>query len=212
MPSRAEVSDARSGRSRFVAFQARVLKGISLHLVLFLTPLSFGCAGPTAEPDPSLEEPVGSQTADTPEERLEVPPPPFSAGIYPCSNCHGLMPVNSERRELTAFHTDIVLRHDEDNRWCLDCHDAENRDQLHLASGEPVPFEESYRLCGQCHGEKYRDWRAGVHGRRSGDWNGHKTYLLCAHCHNPHAPRFQPIKPEAPPVRPGETVGGGMNP
>jgi hypothetical protein len=117
------------------------------------------------------------------------------------------MPANPARRQLT-FHTDIKLSHDEENRWCLDCHDAVNRDSLHLASGEQVSFEESYRLCGQCHGEKYRDWRAGVHGRRSGQWNGHKTYLLCAHCHNPHAPRFQPIEPEPAPIPPHETVGG----
>ncbi len=148
------------------------------------------------------------QPLESPEERVEVPPPPFSPGIYPCSNCHSMLPVNPTRRELTGFHTDIVLRHDEENRWCLDCHDAENRDQLHLASGEPVLFEESYRLCGQCHGEKYRDWRAGIHGRRSGDWNGHKSYLLCAHCHNPHEPHFQPLKPEAAPFPPEETVGG----
>jgi hypothetical protein len=148
------------------------------------------------------------QTTEAPGERIEVPPPPFSPGIYPCSMCHGMMPVNTTRRTLTAFHTEIVLKHDEEHRWCLDCHDAENRDQLHLASGEPVPFEESYRLCGQCHGEKYRDWRAGVHGRRTGDWNGHKSYLLCANCHNPHQPRFQPLKPEPAPIPPGETVGG----
>jgi len=55
-------------------------------------------------------------------------------------------------------------------------------------------------LCGQCHGEKYRDWRVGVHGKRTGDWNGKKRYLLCAHCHNPHTPRFSPIKPLPPPV------------
>ena len=90
----------------------------------------------------------------------------------------------------------------------MDCHDAENRDQLHLASGAPVQFEESYRLCGQCHGEKYRDWRAGIHGRRTGDWNGHKSYLLCANCHNPHEPHFQPLKPEPAPTPPAETVGG----
>ena len=67
------------------------------------------------------------------------------------------------------MHDDIVLQHDEEHRWCLDCHDAADRDLLHLASGERVPFEESYRLCGQCHGEKLRDWRAGVHGRRTGE-------------------------------------------
>ncbi len=134
--------------------------------------------------------------------RVEAPPPPFSEGIYPCSNCHASMPVNRQRRELTAMHTDIVLKHDAEHRWCLDCHDATNRDQLHLASGEPVPFEESYRLCGQCHGEKYRDWRAGAHGRRVGQWNGDKQYLLCAHCHNPHEPRFKAIAPKPAPKPP----------
>jgi hypothetical protein len=137
------------------------------------------------------------------EERLEVPPPPFSEGIFPCSNCHASMTPNRTRRVLSDMHTDIVLKHDEEHRWCLDCHDADNRDFLHLASGERVGFEESYRLCGQCHGEKLRDWRAGVHGRRTGEWNGHKTYLLCAHCHNPHQPRFQALQSKPAPQRPG---------
>jgi hypothetical protein len=139
-------------------------------------------------------------------EHLEVPPPPFTEGVFPCSGGHADLPVNRTRRPLTAMHDDIVLRHDEEHRWCLDCHDATDRDSLHLASGERVSFEESYRLCGQCHGEKLRDWRAGVHGRRTGEWNGHKKYLLCAHCHNPHAPRFTALEPKPaplPPVRPG---------
>jgi hypothetical protein len=57
-----------------------------------------------------------------------------------------------------------------------------------------VPFTESYRLCGQCHGDKFRDWRAGIHGRRVGDWDGTKTYLLCVSCHNPHSPSFKGVK------------------
>ena len=137
------------------------------------------------------------------EQHVEVPAPPFTDGIFPCSSCHNAeMPPNRTRRELAAMHEDIVLKHDEQHRWCLDCHDAENRDQLHLASGEPGPFDESYRLCGQCHGEKYRDWRAGIHGRRIGQWNGHKRYLLCAHCHNPHQPRFKALEPKPAPARP----------
>jgi hypothetical protein len=135
-------------------------------------------------------------------ERPEVPPPPFTEGIFPCSSCHATLPVNRVRRELEAMHGEIVLKHDEQHRWCLDCHDAANRDVLHLAGGEAVPFDESYRLCGQCHGEKLRDWRAGVHGRRVGEWNGRKSYLLCAHCHNPHQPRFKPIAPRPAPARP----------
>jgi hypothetical protein len=142
---------------------------------------------------------------------VEVPPPPFTDGIFPCSNCHASLPVNRTRRELTEMHADIELRHDEQHRWCLDCHDATDRDRLHLASGEPVSFDESYILCGQCHGEKLRDWRAGVHGRRTGQWNGRKSYLLCAHCHNPHQPRFKALAPMPAPVRParpGAAAGG----
>ena len=142
------------------------------------------------------------------EEKLEVPPPPFSDGIYPCSTCHAAVPPNRTRREL-AMHTEIDLKHDETHRWCLDCHDADNRDVLHLASGEKVEFTESYRLCGQCHGEKYRDWRAGVHGRRTGNWNGTKGYLLCAHCHNPHQPRFHSLAPKPAPERPSHVLSGG---
>ncbi len=178
--------------------------------VLTAVLLTTGCgADRDANPDPE-HPPVPSGSGQVVGETLEVPPPPFSVGVFPCSNCHGMIPPNPVRRELTGFHTEIVLHHDEDNRWCLDCHDTEDRDQLHLASGALVPFEESYRLCGQCHGEKYRDWRAGVHGRRSGDWNGQKTYLLCAHCHDPHQPRFKAMEPMPPPVPPHQTVGKGV--
>lgn len=142
-----------------------------------------------------------------PEERIETPPPPFSEGIYPCSGCHAAMKPNRTRRTLSDMHTDIILKHDAEHRWCLDCHDAANRDSLHLASGERLPFEESYRLCGQCHGEKLRDWKAGVHGRRVGSWSGSKGYLLCAHCHNPHQPRFRALVPKPAPDRPTRPTG-----
>jgi len=136
--------------------------------------------------------------------RVQVPPPPFSEGVFPCTDCHNDkdLPSNRTRRQLVDAHDEIVLKHDEEHRWCLDCHDADNRDRLHLAGGQPVSFEQSYQLCGQCHGEKYRDWRAGVHGRRIGQWNGPKEYLLCVHCHSPHQPRFKPLTPKPAPQRP----------
>ncbi len=137
------------------------------------------------------------------QEEIEVPPPPFTEGIFPCSDCHDpTLPVNTKRRPLQLAHQEIDLKHDVEHRWCLDCHSASDRDKLHLASGELIEFTESYKLCGQCHGDKYRDWRAGVHGRRSGNWDGHKTYLLCVNCHNAHSPAFKPLKPKPPPVRP----------
>ena len=148
--------------------------------------------------------PVPSAPVAQAGETLEVPPPPFSDGIFPCNACHESLKPNRTRRVL-EFHDEIQLKHDEQHRWCLDCHDADNRDELHLAGGQKLSFDESYMLCGQCHGEKLRDWRAGVHGRRTGRWNGHKTYLLCVHCHNPHQPHFKPLAPmpaPTPPTRP----------
>ncbi len=144
------------------------------------------------------------QIAGNDQNEIQIPPPPLTEGIFPCSECHAEMEVNLERRELEDFHDDIVLKHDEENRWCMDCHDAENRDMLHTASGKLIDFKESYKLCGQCHGPKLRDWRAGIHGRRIGEWNGRKEYLLCAHCHDPHSPKFKMMKPDPPPQKPGK--------
>ncbi len=144
------------------------------------------------------------QTTGKEQKDIQVPPPPLNEDTFPCSMCHADMETNLERRELVDFHDDIVLKHDEENRWCMDCHDTENRDMLHSASGELIDFTESYKLCGQCHGPKLRDWEAGIHGRRTGQWNGEKQYLLCAHCHDPHSPKFQKMKPEPAPVKPGK--------
>ncbi len=158
-------------------------------------------AAPAQEPPPELV----AKTSQEPE-AFPVPPPPFSEGVFPCSDCHEKGdPGDTERRPLELAHTEIVLHHDEQNRWCLDCHDATDRDQLHLASGAPVSFKESYRLCGQCHGDKYRDWKVGVHGRRTGNWNGRKEYLLCVNCHDAHSPHFKPLKPKPAPHKPVRT-------
>lgn len=135
-------------------------------------------------------------------QEIAVAPPPFSDGIFPCNDCHSYQKPNPVRRKL-EWHEDIqeMFNHDSQNRWCLDCHDLTDRDSLRLASGKLLDFKESYLLCGQCHGDKLRDWRVGVHGRRTGEWNGKKQYFLCVSCHNPHSPKFELIKPEPPPVR-----------
>jgi hypothetical protein len=132
-----------------------------------------------------------------------VEPPPFSEGTFPCTDCHANFAPNPVRRKLVDWHTEIsdMFNHDSENRWCLDCHDLKMRDSLKLASGKLLSFKESYKLCGQCHGEKFRDWKVGVHGKRTGYWNGKKEYLLCVSCHNPHSPKFQELKPMPPPVR-----------
>src|SRR5512138_2058968 len=81
-----------------------------------------------------------------PEVLVEAKPPPFSDGIFPCMECHKDQ-KDRTRREL-GFHDEqqSVFDHDSEHRWCLDCHDFEDRNVLRLASGATVPFTESYRL------------------------------------------------------------------
>ena len=142
------------------------------------------------------------------QERLNVPDyfvpsPPLTEDIFPCTECHDKEDkVNTTRRQLEDEHEDIVLTHAEDQRWCLDCHNPNDRDKLRLASGKLISFEKSYLLCGQCHGIIYRDWKVGIHGKRTGMWNAKKQYHRCVNCHNPHQPKFKQLKPLPPPLRP----------
>lgn len=136
---------------------------------------------------------------------IEVPAPPLTEGIFPCTACHDnkTLKPNANRRSL-GMHDEVQLKHGPESRWCLDCHDMTDRNKLHLVSGERIEFTTSYLLCGQCHGDKFRDWRSGIHGKRTGRWDGKKQYLLCVHCHNPHAPRFQALQPMPKPKGPGD--------
>ncbi len=165
--------------------------------------LAAAAAPCAARGDP--EERKGAARPSPPDDLIQAAPPPFSPGIFPCSDCHD--GTGDRTRRPLAYHEEIQERfeHNVSRRWCLDCHDAEKRDMLHLSSGERIPFTESYALCGQCHYDKYRDWRLGIHGKRVGSWEGRKTYLLCVNCHDPHSPRIKPIRPERRPRRPMET-------
>jgi len=155
---------------------------------------------PVQESGPRFGKAVGGAPKEA-ATQFPVAPPPFSEGVFPCSECHGPTDKVNRTPHKVDFHDEIVLRHDEKNRWCLDCHSATNRDMLHLADGRLIPFTESYRLCGQCHGPTLRNWKAGEHGKRTGSWSGTKQYLLCASCHSPHSPRFKPLEPRHPPLR-----------
>lgn len=178
---------------------------IIFSILLVITPVSIAMSddAPAGEGSDWRAHPGDTRPQDSGIPEFIVPPPPLSEGIFPCSDCHADQETNPNRRELTEMHEDIkIINHAEDQRWCLDCHNPDDRDYLRLASGKLVSFEESYLLCGQCHGTIFRDWKAGIHGRRTGDWNGKKLYRLCVHCHNPHQPRFKPIAPKPPPVKP----------
>ena len=134
----------------------------------------------------------------------------MEADIFPCSQCHTPedLPPNFTPRLLEDAHEKIALDHGPKNRWCFDCHHPDDRDRLHLASGESIEFDASHRLCGQCHGTIHRDWERGIHGRRLGYWNGPQVAFPCVWCHSPHRPEFEHFKPLPPPVAPG-AIGNG---
>lgn len=149
---------------------------------------------------------ASQESVDGKPKEFPVPLKPLSKTITPCRACHGPekdFKINWTRTEVLRVHTNIQLHHGGERLWCLDCHNPTNRNFLTpLSDGKPIPFDESYKLCGKCHGTKYRDWKHGIHGKRTGSWNGTKTYYLCVQCHNPHKPRFKPLKPEPPPRKP----------
>ncbi|MEI6207044.1 MAG: cytochrome c3 family protein [Desulfuromonadales bacterium] len=196
----------RFARPRLVLFALVPVLCMSVGLTYAARVKEFDRSGQlvVSEKSAAEQQPVYDIKNRAKEKTFAVPRPPFSEGVFPCSQCHTYLKPNPERRALTEYHTEIVLHHAEGQRWCTDCHNLMNRDKLRLVSGELLDFTESYRLCGQCHGDKFRDWKVGVHGKRTGFWNGDKQYLLCVHCHNPHDPKFKSLKPLPPPVRPGE--------
>ena len=153
------------------------------------------------------DELPGEVPFDRPVEEIEKFIAPMNElSLYPCSDCHDQdWETDPERRELGDPHNEIpgpFVNHDSKRRWCLDCHNAKNRDKLRLINGKLVDFNEYYKVCEQCHGKIYREWKMGVHGKRTGNWNGEKQWMHCTQCHNPHNPPFKPIKPEPAPRKP----------
>lgn len=142
------------------------------------------------------DRPYPSRPLGPEPEPVLLPPPPIDDEFFPCEDCHEDESADPEVRELDE-HDDIKLAHGD--LWCLDCHDADKRDLLHLSDASPVEMAESWRLCSRCHATKIPDWRAGVHGKRTGHWRGPKEYSTCVVCHDPHSPLFKQLEPKPPP-------------
>lgn len=124
---------------------------------------------------------------------------------YDCMECHRHVDEpNSFQRPMEIEHENIVLEHG-NNRFCLNCHHATNRNAFTDYDGAEIPEHDVTLLCAKCHGPKHRDWQAGVHGRQNGYWDaskGPRTKLRCIQCHDPHHPAFAPMKPLPPLVYP----------
>ncbi|MDH5492477.1 MAG: hypothetical protein OEY14_11055 [Myxococcales bacterium] len=149
---------------------------------------STGCHGEEVQP-PTLQE----YTDDTPPGvisvgRTELVPRTPELVTYPCTDACHLEPTISDGLALERFHTFREIRHGPALHQCSTCHYVEDMNRLRLFDGTSIDFDESPQICGQCHGEKMRDWLAGIHGLQTGSWNGARQRRACPACHNPHAP------------------------
>lgn len=180
----------------------------SLAFVPLLVPLLAACGSHHGENDLAEVFPVRHTKGmpEMPADATLADAPPFkNPDTEDCSDCHDpdFMEIDPTPREIGGDHEDMTpFAHAVGRIWCLNCHDAEDRDMLRLSSGELIEFEEAPTLCGQCHGDLYREWVAGVHGKRTGNWSGPQEYMPCSSCHDPHSPLFQPLEPMSGPLKP----------
>lgn len=127
--------------------------------------------------------------------------------MYGCDDCHdSAESYNPTVRKMKEDHDTIQgmhpLRSDDPGYWCLNCHAENNYNKLRLQSGRKISFNESYLLCGECHGIELRDWKKKIHGKRVGNWNGPGQVSSCTECHDAHDPMIKPIVPLPPPAYP----------
>lgn len=137
--------------------------------------------------------------------KIDILIPPSPLDLFACIKCHKGLKINTKRRVLIGTHKDFVFDHpgfNSENKWCYTCHDPSALDLLKLESGKLVSYQKSYEQCIQCHVKNYSYWAVGIHGRRTGMWNGEKQYLSCSYCHNAHTPKFKPVEPKKPPLKP----------
>ena len=166
-------------------------------------------AAPTHRPLRDNVPPRGPEPMD-PEAFAGYPAaPPFTVTprqqalvLLPCSQCHNpkVLPLNTTPRKLVGAPHNATLKHGKGRFWCLDCHQGNDRDNLHTIGGTKVGFDQSYLVCGQCHSARQRDWYFGGHGKRVAGWGvSERQVYACTHCHDPHEPLIQPRAPSKPP-------------
>jgi len=159
----------------------------------------------------------GTKLVPEKDSHLDKTPPRKPTGLvlrrvgwtYDCMECHRLLKARWHHEPLQGEHQSLVLDHGA-NRFCLNCHHPTNRNAFVDYDGSEIAQEDVVMLCAKCHGPTYRDWKTGVHGRRNGYWNaamGPQTRLICIQCHNPHSPRFKPMKPLPGPHYPLRAAG-----
>jgi hypothetical protein len=114
--------------------------------------------------------------------------------VTPCTTCHGEHDSSAfpaQASLLRGPHVGLAVEHGE--LRCASCHEATQRDRLHLADGRSIALIDAMALCSQCHGPQKRDYDHGAHGGMRGHWDlsrGPRERNHCVACHDPHAPQL----------------------
>ncbi len=143
--------------------------------------------------DRNVSRAYSSRPLPEDSEPVLLPPPPIDDEYLPCDDCHEDQSVKLKVRELED-HDEFELDHGD--LWCMDCHGVKNHEKLQASKSRLVDLTDSWQLCTLCHHEKLEDWRAGVHGKRTGQWRGDKEYRTCVACHRPHSPNTGTLEPK----------------
>lgn len=111
--------------------------------------------------------------------------------FYPCTSCHPVASgaIRSGLKLPNDFkgHAIVLIEHNalgEGRTACLVCHDEPSRNpgKLKLIDGSLVDITgDVSRVCFRCHSAKYKEWKAGTHGR-------HQPKCTASGCHDPHSP------------------------
>ncbi|MGG6232395.1 cytochrome c3 family protein [Tenacibaculum sp. SDUM215027] len=111
---------------------------------------------------------------------------------FACTECHTQPLHKMQSKDATKkAHWNIKVNHADSNTMdCTTCHNGDNPDNLKSLTGNSIDFNNSYKLCSQCHQKQYKDWTGGAHGKRIGGWAPPRTSMTCVNCHNPHSPSF----------------------
>lgn len=158
--------------------RSRVTWGLAFSLVL--GPSVSSCGGET-EVSPTRDQ-------DLPAPRLVLSARAGKLEHFPCQQCHDKIDSAETPPEGPPKHRGLTFAHFAGVENCYACHNRSDRDTLALLAGGTASFDESHLLCGQCHGEKLRDWEIGAHGKHVGGWRAQRHRLACTDCHDPHAP------------------------
>jgi hypothetical protein len=137
-------------------------------------------------------------------EQVTLHPRPLPARADECNLCHlskslRFMPG---KRVTELEHKGYPLEHGRIQMSCNSCHDANRSNFLRAVPMFPATWKNSSPVCQRCHAVVFRDWSHGVHGKRTGNWNGEKVQNHCIDCHNPHSVTYKPTQVIPAPVRP----------